>query len=401
MVTAMLIAISFASSGLPAFAGVSTKFALLIGNDEYPPAVGSLVNPPNDVELLRKALLMDGFLDADIQIIKNATMIAMRKSFDAFVEKVQKGGPNALSFVYYSGHGAANEQHENYLIPVDVPELLTTDFWYYAFPLRDLIELLSTKAPNAKHFVVFDACRNSLVLKDPGHKSIVQPKGFVPVAIPGGMLIAFATADGKVASDVGVGAGPYAQALAAEIVKPGVEAFTAFRSAQLRVLKNTGQEPWMNSGPMAEAYFAGADAGSSAGVSAVTTPAPQYSGGVSVLPDECIRNQKLRAVVLSVPGRDPKPLVNGLAAACFKTQIGAYPQGIRVDPHNSGTSYIIPSSRLEATFSKTLEDSVVRIAQSTLPPDLAAMHPVDDTSSPGIFRGGPGPIFGDITIYLF
>jgi len=43
------------------------------------------------------------------------------------------------------------------------------------------------------------------------------------------MLIAYATAEGELASDVGVGAGPYAKALAEEIIKPGVEAVAMFR----------------------------------------------------------------------------------------------------------------------------------------------------------------------------
>ena len=37
------------------------------------------------------------------------------------------------------------------------------------------------------------------------------------------MLIAYATAEGELASDVGAGAGPYAKVLAEEIVKPGIE----------------------------------------------------------------------------------------------------------------------------------------------------------------------------------
>jgi hypothetical protein len=35
-----------------------------------------------------------------------------------------------------------------------------------------------------------------------------------------GMLIAYATAEGDLASDVGDGAGPYAKVLAEEIIKP-------------------------------------------------------------------------------------------------------------------------------------------------------------------------------------
>jgi hypothetical protein len=48
------------------------------------------------------------------------------------------------------------------------------------------------------------------------------------------MLIAYATAEGELASDVGTSAGPYARVLAEEIVKPGIEAVTMFRRVQVR-----------------------------------------------------------------------------------------------------------------------------------------------------------------------
>ena len=58
------------------------------------------------------------------------------------------------------------------------------------------------------------------------------------------MLIAYATAEGELASDVGAGvAGPYAKVLAEEIVKPGVEAVTMFRRVQVRVRSTIGQGP--------------------------------------------------------------------------------------------------------------------------------------------------------------
>ena len=60
-----------------------------------------------------------------------------------------------------------------------------------------------------------------------------------------GMLIAYATAEGELASDVGIGAGPYASVLAEEIVKPGVEAVAMFRIVQRRVRMAIKQEPYL------------------------------------------------------------------------------------------------------------------------------------------------------------
>jgi uncharacterized caspase-like protein len=85
----------------------------------------------------------------------------------------------------------------------------------------------------------------------------VQSKGFVPVMQENGMLIAYATAEGELASDVGDGAGPYAKVLADEIVKPGVEAVAMFRRVQVRVRSSIGQEPWLGFSALGEVHFAG------------------------------------------------------------------------------------------------------------------------------------------------
>jgi uncharacterized caspase-like protein len=86
---------------------------------------------------------------------------------------------------------------------------------------------------------------------------MVQSKGFVPVAQESGMLIAYATAEGELASDVGVGAGPYAKTLAEEIIEPGVEAVAMFRVVQRRVRMAIKQEPYLGFNAMGDVYLAG------------------------------------------------------------------------------------------------------------------------------------------------
>jgi Caspase domain len=110
----------------------------------------------------------------------------------------------------------------------------TGELWDQSLRLPEITRKLKAEAGNATHFVVFDACRNTLKLTQPGSRTIVQSKGFVPVAQENGMLIAYATAEGELASDVGSDAGPYAKALAEEIVKPGIEAVIMFRAAAAR-----------------------------------------------------------------------------------------------------------------------------------------------------------------------
>ena len=102
------------------------------------------------------------------------------------------------------------------------------------------------EAPRATHYVVFDACRNELNITGASAKALAADKGFVPVNETSGLLIAYATAPKKTASDVGIDGGPYAKVLAEELVKPGVESVTMLRNVQIRVKQSIGQDPWLS-----------------------------------------------------------------------------------------------------------------------------------------------------------
>jgi hypothetical protein len=140
---------------------------------------------------------------------------------------------------------------------VDVKTTETGELWDQSLRLTEVTRKLKTEARNATHFVVFDACRNTLKLTQLGSRTIVQSKGFVPVERESGMLIAYATEEGELASDLGGGAGPYAGVLAEEIVKPGIEAVVMFRAVQRRVRAAIRQEPYLAFSALGDVYFAG------------------------------------------------------------------------------------------------------------------------------------------------
>jgi Caspase domain len=103
---------------------------------------------------------------------------------------------------------------------------------------------------------VFDACRNELNLTRQGQKALTE-KGFVPMAYTPGVLVAYATAPGRTASDRGTGGGPYAKALSDEIMKPGVDSMLVFSRVARRVQHEIGQDPFLSASTMPEIYFAG------------------------------------------------------------------------------------------------------------------------------------------------
>jgi uncharacterized caspase-like protein len=131
------------------------------------------------------------------------------------------------------------------------------DLWDRSLRVSEITRKLKTEAGSAKHFVVLDACRNNLKLVKAGSKALLQSRGLMRVDDAAGMLIAYATAEGELASDVGAGAGPYARALAEEVVKPGVEAVTMFRNVQRRVRAAVGQEPHLQFSALGDVYLAG------------------------------------------------------------------------------------------------------------------------------------------------
>ncbi len=228
------------------------RMALLIGNQKYAAEVGRLKNPVNDVNLIAASLRQIGFAAGDIKIVKDAIRRDVLRAIDRHANALKDAGPDAIGFFYYSGHGAANKQDKrNYLIPVGVKRL-DAEVWYEAVPLDRIVSTLSDRAANAAHFVVFDACRNLLNAPTRGGK------GFVPVSARRGMLIAFSTDPGETASDEGEGSGPYATALAAEIVKPGLAHLDVFQNVKETVYRKTKvQVPWERNGLVRRVYLAG------------------------------------------------------------------------------------------------------------------------------------------------
>jgi hypothetical protein len=239
---------------LPSVANAEARIALLIGNQRYSAKVGPLNNPHSDILLVGAALKAVGF---NVTEVKDADYRSTDAAIKRHIAAVRREGQGAISFVYYSGHGAADHDTKiNYLIPVDVANTDDEEVWNYSINLNTLVENLRAQAPGATHYVVFDACRNELNLTRRGQKALTE-KGFVPMAYTPGVMVAYATAPGRTASDRGTGGGPYAKALADEIVKPGVDSMLVFSRVARRVQHEIGQDPFLSASTMPEIYFAG------------------------------------------------------------------------------------------------------------------------------------------------
>jgi hypothetical protein len=251
------------------------RIALLIGNQAYAEEVGPLKNPINDIDQVGAALGQLGFT---VEQVQNAGFGNLHKAVNRYVRRLGQAGEGAIGFFYYSGHGGANpDDKKNYLIPVDVRSADEEQLWDDSIRLDGIIDKLSKEASQATHFVVFDACRNELQLKKRGAKALGRRKGFQPERQHPAMLIAYSTAPGEIATDVGAGAGPYAKALAEELVIPGIQALVMFQNVQEKVHANTGQVPWMSTPYLPKIYLAGVPA---AGPAPIRPPTSVLTKGV-------------------------------------------------------------------------------------------------------------------------
>src|SRR5262245_12779684 len=238
MLRAVVALLTFAL--LTSAARAEKRIALLIGNKDYAQAVGPLKNPHKDIAVVAKALAKIGF--AVMPEVKNATREQLLIAVHEFADNLKAAGEDAIGFIYYSGHGLALAA-QNYLVPVDVAEANARMLSVRGVTHGELIGILEDTAPQAVHYLVFDACRNNLG----GWRGA---KGFVPERQRSGIMIAFSTAPGMTASDEGQSGGPYATALAAELVRAGQSDLYMFHKVRVAVDRKTNgdQVPWIEDG---------------------------------------------------------------------------------------------------------------------------------------------------------
>jgi len=238
MIRSLIALLAFAL--LASAARAEKRIALLIGNKDYVQAVGPLKNPHKDIAVVAKALTKVGF--SVMPEVKNATREQLLIAVHEFAGKLKTAGADAIGFIYYSGHGLALAG-QNYLVPVDVDEPNARMLSVRGVTQGEVISIIEDAAPLAVHYLVFDACRSNLG----GWRGA---KGFIPERQRNGIMIAFSTAPGMTASDEGPSGGPYATALAVELVKPGQSDLYMFHKVRVAVDRKTNgdQVPWIEDG---------------------------------------------------------------------------------------------------------------------------------------------------------
>src|SRR5580658_7289088 len=131
-----------------------TRFALVVGNDEY--KAGKLATPANDAGLIADALQSAGFTVTGARNLDQATL---RDSFREFIGQVSAAGPDAVALVYLAGIGL-QFNGENYFVPVDADIQRDVDVPLQAIRISDFTQPLAS-LPGRVKIVVLDAARQN------------------------------------------------------------------------------------------------------------------------------------------------------------------------------------------------------------------------------------------------
>ena len=227
------------------------RYALVIGNANYPKNIGTLKNPVNDATDLAKELQNSNF---EVQLLTNATYGQMRLAMLRFKEKVDAGDRDkTVSLFYYAGHGLQRED-ENWLVPVDAMIEYEDDIQRYCFPVQRMVLANMERSNSRMNIVILDACRNNPF---PALNRSLGEQGLTEMRKARGSFIAYATAPGSVASDGTGRNGLYTQELLKAIRKPGLTIEQVFKEVRQSVLRLSGekQNTWDSSNIIGEFYF--------------------------------------------------------------------------------------------------------------------------------------------------
>lgn len=227
------------------------RYALVIGNSQYPKKIGELKNPVNDATDIAAELQNSDF---EVQLLTNATYGQIRAALLKFKEKLDAGDRDkTVALFYFAGHGLKQEE-ENYLVPVDAQIEYEDDIARYCFPVQKMVLTNMELSKSRMNIVILDACRNNpfpSITRGAGQQGLGEMKK------ARGSFIAYATAPGSVANDGSGRNGLYTQEVLKALRKPGLTIEQVFKEVRLNVLRLSGerQNTWDSSNITGEFYF--------------------------------------------------------------------------------------------------------------------------------------------------
>jgi hypothetical protein len=243
---------TLSSSCIPAKPG---RYALVIGNSNYRRTAGyailnRLPKVADDAKDMASALCSLGFeVDLGLDETQGELVRAVERLRD-------KAAVHSVRLFYFSGH-ALQQHDENYLLPVDAKLRSARDVERQTLNLAKIYAALESESlETPKNIVILDACRDNRFTST---RSLV-PGLALPIDVPLGTVVAFATAPGTkaLAAIKDWTHSPYTEALLRHIREPGLTLPDFFDEVRKTLLQasNKLQIPWENSSALDSIYLA-------------------------------------------------------------------------------------------------------------------------------------------------
>ena len=251
MVRIIFAILALSMSAITCSAASENRVALVIGNSNYQ-AVPGLPNATRDADLIAQTLRDTGISDVTLaKDLDRDSLIGALREFGA------KADAADWAVIYYAGHGI-EVAGENYLIPTDAKLASTRDISFETVSLEQVLQ--TTENARTLSLIFLDACRDNpfaakIQSKD---KSRSIGRGLAAVEPTGATAVFYSAKGGTTAADGDGLNSPFAQALAKELVTPGLEINMLFRRVRQEVYTSTykEQEPFVyGSLPPTEFFF--------------------------------------------------------------------------------------------------------------------------------------------------
>jgi formylglycine-generating enzyme required for sulfatase activity len=221
------------------------RYALLIGNANYPDASAPLTHPSRNVRALADELRRHGF---DVDAKENLGKEDMQRAIDAFKQKI-KAGSTALFF--FSGYGL-QVGRQSFIVPVNAQIWSEADIRRDGFSIESVLTEINSRGARVKLVILDASRRNPFERRFRGAAA-----GLAAIDAPEGTLIMSAAAPGKVINEAEGANSIFIGELVKELRSPGLTADEIFSRTRIGVsrVSNGEQVPYVASSLVEDFYF--------------------------------------------------------------------------------------------------------------------------------------------------
>ena len=261
---ALLLTLIFSVLSTAPSSAAGDRYALVIGNAQYPDADAPLREPINDARDVADELKRDGFT---VEIGENLTGDTMRRAFDRLYGKLR---PGSVALLFFSGFGIQSNR-QSYMIPVDAQIWSEADVRHDGFSLETVLGEINSRGAGVK-IALIDASR-----RNPYERRFrTFSAGLAPVIAPNGTLVMYSAALSSVISDNGGDHSLFVQELLKEIRVPDLMAEETLNRTRVGVTRASRGEqvPWISSSLAEDFSFIPGATGGRPTIATMTPPPP-------------------------------------------------------------------------------------------------------------------------------